>query len=322
VVIAFVDDHRERFGVEPICRVLTEHGCKIAPSTFYAAKTRQPSQRQQRDTVVLEHIRRVHASPTAGRRRYGSRKVFNELLREEHRGEHPELGHVPRCQVERLMRADGLRGVRRGRPFITTRPGPVVERPADLVKRDFTADAPNRLWVVDFTYVATWVGMVFTAFVIDVFSRRIVGWRTAASMPTALPLDALEMALWTRAQADQLVDGLIHHSDAGSQYTSIVYSNRLADAGAVASIGTVGDSYDNALAESTIGLYKAECIHFDGPWRNVDDVELATMTWVWWFNEHRLHSAIGYVPPVEFENTYYRSINPQQQPLSGEPALH
>jgi putative transposase len=248
--------------------------------------------------------------------------VFNELLREQHRGEHPELGHVPRCQVERLMRTDGLRGVRRGRPFITTRPGPVVERPADLVKRDFTADAPNRLWVVDFTYVATWVGMVFTAFVIDVFSRRIVGWRTAASMPTALPLDALEMALWTRAQADQLVDGLIHHSDAGSQYTSIVYSNRLADAGAVASIGTVGDSFDNALAESTIGLYKAECIHFDGPWRNVDDVELATMTWVWWFNEHRLHSAIGYVPPVEFENTYYRSVSPQQQPLSREPALH
>lgn len=197
MVIAFIDDHRERFGVEPICRVLTEHGCKIAPSTFYAAKTRPPSHRAQRDVVVLDHIRRVYASPTAGRHRYGSRKVFNELCREQARGEHPELGHVPRCQVERLMRADRLRGVRRGRPFVTTRRGPSVDRPADLVKRDFTAAAPNRLWVVDFTYVATWAGMVFTAFVIDVFSRRIVGWRTAASMPTALPLDALEMALWT-----------------------------------------------------------------------------------------------------------------------------
>ena len=322
-MIAFIDDHRERFGVEPICRVLTGHGCKIAPSTFYAAKHRQLSRRALRDAEVLEHVRRVHASPIIGRRRYGTRKVFNELLREERRGEHPQLGHVPRCQVERLMRADGLRGVRRGRQFITTRPDRGAVRPPDLVKRNFTAPAPNRLWVVDFTYVATWAGMVFTAFVIDVFSRRIVGWRTAATMPTALPLDALEMALWTRRQADQLVGGLVHHSDAGSQYTSIIYTNRIVDAGAVASIGTVGDSYDNALAESTIGLYKAECIHFDGPWSNVDDVELATLNWVWWYNEIRLHSAIGYVPPAEYEQTYYRSHNnPQEHTLSGEPALH
>ena len=251
-MIVFINDHRERFGVEPICRVLTEHGCKIAPSTFYAAKNRQPSPRAVRDAVVLEHIRRVHASPMIGRRRYGVRKVFNELIREQARGEHPELGRVPRCQVERLMRADGMRGVRRGRQFVTTRPDHRATRPPDLVRRDFTASAPNRLWVVDFTYVATWVGMVFTAFVIDVFSRRIVGWRTAATMPTALPLDALEMALWTRRQADQLVGGLVHHSDAGSQYTSIIYTNRIIDAGAVASIGTVGDSYDNALA-ATVG---------------------------------------------------------------------
>ncbi len=305
-MIGFIDDHRDRFGVEPICRVLTEHGCKIAPSTYYATRTRPASPRACRDEVVLEHVRRVHAGPMIGRRLYGARKVWNELGREEARGEHPEVGHVPRCQVERLMRSHGLRGVRRGRQFITTRPASGAPRPPDLVKRDFTAERPNQLWVVDFTYVATWAGMVFTAFVIDVFSRRIVGWRTAARMPTALPLDALEMALWVRAQAEQLIAGLVHHSDAGSQYTSILYTNRLADVGAVASIGTVGDSYDNALAESTIGLYKTECIHHEGPWRGADDVELATLNWVWWYNEIRLHSAIGYVPPVEYETAYYR----------------
>jgi putative transposase len=322
VVIAFIVDHRERFGVEPICRVLSEHGCKIAPSTFFAARTRPPSARASRDEVVLEHVRRVHASPTIGRGVYGARKVWNELGREQARGEHPALGRVPRCQVERLMRADGLRGVRRGRPFVTTRADVRARRAPDLVKRNFTAAHPNALWVVDFTYVATWAGMVFTAFVIDVFSRRIVGWRTAATMPTALPLDALEMALWVRARTGELLDGLVHHSDAGSQYTSILYTNRLADAGAIASIGTVGDSYDNSLAESTIGLYKAECIHHEGPWRGVDDVELATLNWVWWFNETRLHSAIGYRPPTEFENAHYRHINTHQQPPVGEPSLH
>jgi putative transposase len=175
---------------------------------------------------------------------------------------------------------------------------------------------------VDFTYVPTWSGMAFSAFVTDVFSRRIVGWRTANAMPTELPLDALEMALWTRAQADELVDGLVHHSDAGSQYTSIVYSQRLADVRAVASIGSVGDSYDNALAESVIGLYKTECVRHEGPWRGVDDLELATMSWVWWFNEIRLHSEIGYVTPVEFENAHHRAMNAQQHPLLGEPSLY
>jgi putative transposase len=182
------------------------------------------------------------------------------------------------------------------------------------------------LWVVDFTYVPTWSGMVFTAFVSDVFSRRIVGWRTASSMPTALPLDALEMALWTRQREGHSehgrLDGLIHHSDAGSQYVSIRYSERLADAGAVASIGTVGDSYDNAQAESLIGLYKLECVRHEGPWRSVDDLELGTLNWVHWFNEHRLHSALGHVPPAEFEHEHYRRIMPAQQPLSGEPARH
>jgi putative transposase len=320
--VVFIEVHKARFGVEPICRVLTGHGVKIAPSTFYAARGRPPCARARHDAVVLEHVRRVHQSPMIGRRLYGSRKVFRELERERCRGEHAELGHVPRCQVERLMRVNGLRGVRRGRRFITTRPDTKASRAEDRVNRRFRTEAPNRLWVVDFTYVATWAGTVFSAFVIDVYSRRIVGWRTAPTMPTALPLDALEMALWTRAQADELVNGLIHHSDAGSQYTSILYTERLADAGAVASIGSVGDSFDNALAESTIGLYKTECIHHEGPWRGVDDVELATLNWVWWFNNIRLHSAIGYIPPVEHEHAYYRHNNPQPQPCLGEPALH
>ena len=230
-MIEFIDGHRDRFGVEPICQVLSANGCKIAPSTYYAGKTRVPSPRSQRDAVVFEHIRRVHESPRIGRRLYGARKVYKELARERARGEHPELGHVPRCQVERLMRANGLVGVRRGRPFITTRPDPRADRPADLVKRNFRADRPNQLWVVDFTYVPTWSGTVFTAFVTDVFPRRIVGWRTKATMPTDLLLDALEMALWTRTQADQLVDGLIHHSDAGSQGEINRSSQHLDDGG-------------------------------------------------------------------------------------------
>jgi putative transposase len=322
VVIEFIDAHKDRFGVEPICTELRKHGCGIAPSTYYAVKARPPSARAQRDEVVLEHIRRVHASPRIGRGLYGVRKVWHELAHEQARGEHPDLGAVPRCQVERLMRTDGLRGVRRDKGFVTTKSDPGAARPPDLVKRNFRASRPNELWVVDFTYVPTWSGTVFSAFVTDVFSRRIVGWRTKATMPTELPLDALEMALWTRQQADELVDGLIHHSDAGSQYTAIRYSNRLTDAGAVASIGTVGDSYDNAMAESVIGLYKTECVRHEGPWRGVDDLELATLNWVWWFNEIRLHGEIGYVPPVAFENAYYRQIDSQPQPQLGEPSLY
>jgi putative transposase len=217
VVVAFIDEHRQRFGVEPICAVLREQGCGIAPSTYYAATTRPASARATRDEVVAAHIRRVHSDPKIGRGLYGARKVWHELRREEARGRYPELGHVPRCQVERLMRAHGLRGVRRDKGFVTTRPDPAAVRPPDLVKRNFSASRPNELWVVDFTYVPTWSGTVFSAFVTDVYSRRIVGWRTKATMPTELPLDALEMALWTRQQADELVEGLIHHSDAGSQ---------------------------------------------------------------------------------------------------------
>lgn len=322
MVVEFIDCHRDRFGVEPICTVLCEHGCGIAPSTYYAAKSRPRSARVVRDEIVLAHVCRVHSDPKIGRGLYGVRKVYKELAREQARGEHPELGPVPRCQVERLMRAEGLRGVRRDKGFTTTRPDAAADRPPDLVGRDFTASKPNELWVVDFTYVATWAGTVFSAFVTDVFSRRIVGWRTKATMPTELPLDALEMALWTRQQADMLVEGLVHHSDAGCQYTAIRYSSRLADAGALASIGTVGDSYDNAMAESVIGLYKAECVRHEGPWRGVDDLELATLNWVWWFNEIRLHGQIGHIPPTEYEANHYRHIHPQDHPVPGEPALH
>ena len=284
------------FGVEPICRTLTEAGCPIAPSTYYAAKSRPLSARARRDAELLPEVIRVHSDRDAGRGLYGARKVWHHLRREGHQ--------VPRCQVERLMRQAGLRGVRRGRQFITTRADEKTNRPPDLVDRDFTATAPNRLWLVDFTYVATWSGMKFTAFVSDAYSRRILGWRTANSMPTDLPLDALEMALWTRA-GNQL-HGLVHHSDAGSQYTSIRYTDRLAEAGALASIGSVGDSYDNAQAESLIGLYKTECVHREGPWRGCDDLELATLSWVHWFNQTRLHSSIGHVPPTEYETAYYR----------------
>jgi putative transposase len=311
VIVEFIDDHREEFGVEPICRVLREHGLSIAPSTYRAAKTRSPSARAQRDAVVRERIRTVHGDRAIGRGVYGVRKVHAQLRREGGVGGRP----VSRRQVERLMRAEGLQGARRGRGFRTTRPDTAAARPPDLVQRDFTAPAPNRLWLVDFTYVPTWSGMAFTAFVSDAFSRRIVGWRTAASMPTELPLDALEMALWTRERAGEDVTGVIQHSDAGSQYTAIRYQSRLADAGAVASIGSVGDSYDNAQAESLIGLYKTECTRPDGPWRSVEDLELATLSWVHWFNTTRLHSALDHVPPIEYEQEHYRSITAEQQPL-------
>jgi putative transposase len=320
--VTFIDEVRGRFGVEPVCRVLSEHGVQIAPRTYYAAKTRPPSARSVRDERVLAEIQRVHADPQIGRGLYGVRKVHAQLVREGGVDDLP----VSRRQVERLMRAVGLQGARRGRKFTTTRPDPAATRAPDLVKRDFSAVAPNRLWLVDFTYVPTWAGMAFTAFVSDAYSRRIVGWRTAASMPTELPLDALEMALWVRERAGQApqgrLEGLIQHSDAGSQYTSIRYSQRLTEAGAVASIGTVGDSYDNAQAESLIGLYKLECVRRDGPWRGVDDLELATLSWVHWFNHQRLHSKIGYVPPVEHEDEYHRQNRPAPQPLPGELALH
>jgi putative transposase len=310
VVISFIDECKERFGVEPICAVLREQGCGIAPQTYYAAKTRPPSTRSLRDAELVVEIRRVWGDRRRGRRLYGARKVWRQLQRDD-----VEVG---RGRVERLMRQEGLVGARRDKSFRTTRPDPTAARPADLVQRQFRASRPNALWVVDFTYVPTWSGMAFSAFVTDVFSRRIVGWRTSASMPTELPLDALEMALWTRDRDGEPVRGVVHHSDAGSQYTSIRYSNRLDDVGAVASIGSVGDSYDNAMAESVIGLYKRECVRHDGPFRTVDELELATLSWVDWFNHDRLHGELGHVTPVEFE----RNANPQPQSRLGEPSLH
>ena len=321
----FIDGHRDRFGVEPICRVLTEHGMQIAPSTYYAAKTRPASARARRDAELTVEIARVHGDRALGRGVAGVRKVWRLLQRE---GLQDRFGPIARCTVARLMREAGLRGAVRGRRVRTTIADEQVVRPPDLVDRRFNAEAPNRLWIVDFTYVPTWAGMAFTAFVTDVCSRRIVGWRTSSRMPTELPLDALEMALWTRAReghtdGDGRIAGLIHHSDAGSQYTAIRYADRLAEAGALASIGSVGDSYDNAMAESVIGLYKLECIRLDGPFRTVDDLELGTLSWVHWFNHQRLHSAIGYRTPVEAEQDYYRQH--QTAPATaraGELALH
>jgi putative transposase len=294
--------------------VLTEHGVKIAPSGYYAFKSRPASARTVRDEELIVIIEQVFWDRKKGRGISGARKMWHLLGREGI--------IVARCTVERLMRQQGLRGVRRGKQFVTTRPDDKAVRPADHVQRCFTAERPNQLWVVDFTYVPTWAGMGFTAFVTDVYARRIVGWRTTNRIPTELPLDALEMALWVRDRAGDTVDGVIHHSDAGSQYTALRYSDRLADVGAIASIGTVGDSYDNALAESVVGLYKNECVKIDGPFKTVDELELATLSWVHWFNEHRLHSSIRYLTPIEYEQQYRREMNPQRHPSLGKPTLH
>lgn len=295
----FVEEHRERFGVEPICQVL-----EFAPSTFYAALKRRdnPSVREIGDRALLPEIRRIHAENHGV---YGARKTWLQMKREGIQ--------APRCQVERLMRREGLRGVVRGRRNPrTTLPGGQAERALDLVDRKFEAAAPNRLWVADFTYVHAWEKVIYVAFVIDVFSRKIVGWRVADSMKTDLVLDAIEMALWARDHEGLPVgEGLIHHSDAGSQYTSFAFARRLVDAGVDPSIGSVGDAYDNALAESTIGLFKTEKIEKDGPFRTRSDVELATLTWVEWFNHRRLHGACGDIPPVEFEQNYLTEVATQ-----------
>jgi putative transposase len=246
--------------------------------------------------LVVEIRRVFHANYGV----YGARKVWRQL--------HREGITVARCTVERLMRHDGLAGRVRGRRRRTTMPADVDCRPADLVNRQFAAAAPNELWIADITYVATWSGFAYTAFVTDVFSRRIVGWRVANTLRAELALDALEMAIWNRN--DDRLDRLVHHSDRGVQYLSIRYSERLAAEGAITSVGSRGDSYDNAMAESIIGLYKSELITMRGPWRSVDDVELATLSWVHWWNTTRLHSAIGNIPPIEFEAAHYAQQHP------------
>jgi len=286
----FIGQHREAYGVEPICAVLP-----IAPSTYYEQKARHadPSrlpERARRDAILCKEIDRVWHD---NRRVYGAYKVWKQLRREEF--------EVARCTVERLMRKLGLEGVVRGRKPKTTIPDEMAARPADLVQRDFTASRPNQLWVADLTYVVAWSGFVYAAFVIDAFSRKIVGWRVSRSLRSDLALDALDQALYARDDTEHLV----HHSDRGVQYLSIRYTERLAEAGIEPSVGSVGDSYDNALAETIVGLYKTEVIHQLGPWRNVDHVEFETLNWVDWFNNRRLLEPIGDVPPAEFEELYY-----------------
>ncbi len=297
-MVSFIDEHRDACGVEPICAALP-----IAPSTYYQRKVQQAnperlSARARRDRELQPEIQRVWEENF---RVYGARKVWRQLNREGTR--------VARCTVERLMRAEGLSGAVRGRKFKTTVADDTAARPSDLVCREFNASRPNQLWVSDLTYVATWQGFVYVAFVIDVFSRMIVGWRASRSLRTDLALDALEQALWARPDTQQLV----HHSDRGVQYLSIRYTERLAEVGIEPSVGSVGDSYDNALAETVIGLYKTEVIRQRGPWRNLEAVEFATLEWVDWFNNRRLLEPIGNVPPAEFEDVYYSTQKTQVQ---------
>jgi putative transposase len=286
VIVDYIDEHRDEFGVEPICRVL-----QVAPSTYYAAKARPQSARAMRDAVMIPIL---VALWTANYRVYGAHKLWKAARRAGH--------DIGRDQVARLMRAAGIEGVRRRRRVRTTRADDTAARHPDLVRREFSADRPNRLWVTDLTFVPTWAGVAYVCFIIDAYSRMIVGWRVAAHMRTEMVLDALEMARWARGTR---LEGLVAHSDAGSQFTSVRYGERLAELGAVPSIGSVGDSYD-ALAETVNGIYKTELIRGpgQGPWRTIDEVELATLGWVHWHNTERLHGYIGDVPPVEFEAAY------------------
>jgi len=301
-MIAYIDEKKDRFGVEPICAHLP-----IAPATYYDRKRRPPSRRALRDAELEAEIRRVFDDNFGV---YGARKVWRQLRREGH--------PVARCTVERLMRKTSLAGAVRGKTRRTTIPDDAAPRPADLVDRDFSATRPNQLWVADLTYVATWSGFVYVAFIIDAYSRFIVGWQASRSLRTDLALDALEMAIWRRRD----LDGLVHHSDRGSQYLSIRYTERLAEAGAVTSVGSRGDSYDNALAETIIGLYKTELVRRRGPWKGIDDVEYATLEWVDWFNHRRLLEPIGNVPPAEFEAAYYREeVEPGYAAGLREPSL-
>jgi transposase InsO family protein len=298
-MIAFIDDHRAAYGVEPICRVLP-----IAPSTYHAHVARRVdpallSERAKRDDVLKPKIRRVFEENFGV---YGVRKVWRQLKREGH--------GVARCTVARLMRTLGLQGAVRGKPVRTTIGDKVMPCPLDHVQRQFKAARPNALWLSDFTYVATWAGFVYVAFIIDAYARRIVGWRASRTAHAGFVLDALEQALHDRRPLHR--GGLVHHSDRGSQYVSIKYTERLADAGIEPSVGSVGDSYDNALAETINGLYKAEVMHRRGPWRSFDAVEFATLEWVDWFNNRRLMEPIGYIPPAEAEKRYYATLNEQK----------
>jgi putative transposase len=294
----FIDEHRDTHGVEPICKVL-----QIAPSGYrrHAARQRNPElhcKRVQRDATLMPQIERVWQ---ANLQVYGADKVWRQMNREG--------VPVARCTVERLMRQLGLQGARRGKVVRTTIPDDSAPRPLDRVNRQFKADRPNQLWVSDFTYVSTWQGWLYVAFVIDVFARRIVGWRISGSMQTDFVLDALEQALYARQP--ERSEALVHHSDRGSQYVSIRYTERLAEAGIEPSVGSKGDSYDNALAETINGLYKTELVYKRAPWKTRESLELATLEWVTWFNHHRLLESIGYIPPAEAEANYYRQLSEQ-----------
>lgn len=294
-MIAFIEEHREAFGVEPICRVLP-----IAPSSFHAhqAVIREPDQASARtrgDVAHREDITRVWQD---NRGLYGARKIWHALRREGK--------DIARYTVERLMKAMGLQGAVRGKKVITTNPDTSRPCPDDKVNRQFVATAPNRLWISDFTYVSSWTGMVYVAFVIDVFARRIVGWKVSTSMTTPFVLDALNQAICQRCRGQ--AKGLIHHSDRGSQYLAIKYTERLADAGIDGSVGSVGDSYDNAMAESIIGLFKTEVVKRLGPWKSVGHVEWETLKWVDWYNNRRLLEPIGYITPAQAEEAFYVNL--------------
>lgn len=310
----FVESHADRvtvdglrWGVEPICAVLTEHGTPIAPSTYYehrgAPATAARAARAERVDWLDAAVAKVHAANYGV---YGARKVWLALRRERI--------DVARCAVEASMRRQGLQGARRGKVKRTTIVDPQAVRPGDLVMRDFDPEAPDRLWVADFTYVLTWSGWVYVSFVIDAYARRILGWRCSTRMTTPLVLDAIEQAIWTRGR-EGITDltGLIHHNDRGSQYTSIAFTDRLLEAGIDASVGATGSSYDNALAETINGLYKTELIHPRKPWQTLEEVEIATLEWVDWFNHRRIAQHCDDLTPVEFEHAYYgRNQAPQK----------
>jgi putative transposase len=306
VIVEFIDAHRAEHGVEPICAEL-----QIAPSTYYAHRTRPPSARSVTDAATTAVIEQVHAENFGV---YGARKVHAQLRRQGHA--------VARCTVERLMRTAGLRGITRAKGPRTTVPGAGPDARPDLVERAFTATGPDQLWVADITYCRTFSGWVYAAFVIDVYSRRVVGWQLSRSLRTDLALDALEMGIWTRRRAGRDLGGLIHHSDKGVQYVAVRYTQRLADAGAVASVGSTGDSYDNALAEAFNSLFKAELVRNRGPWSGIDDLEIAVAEYIDWFNHRRLHGEIGLVPPAEHENDFHRHNTAATTVAASVPSLH
>jgi putative transposase len=317
--VRFVEEHRDEHGVEPIIDALQGTCAEIAPSTYYAARTRPRSARARADEVTLAKIRQVHASNYGV---YGARKTWRCLARADYR--------VARCTVERVMRVNGIRGVTKAKSPRTTIPAPAGNRPDDLVRRAFTADGPNQLWVADITYIRTFSGWVYAAFVMDMCSRRIVGWQVSTSLHATLALDALEMGLWNRDRTGQPrgsgseTPDLIHHSDRGVQYRAVRYTERLEDAEIVASVGSKGDSYDNAAAEAFNSTFKSELIRNrhvlaeKGPWRSIDDLEIAVAEWIEWYNTTRLHGSLNDVPPNEYEITYYADHAPSR-PVGATP---